>query len=445
MRASKPILLFKPTLTLLSENENQVLELLVEAGKLIVPIYITQENHDQLGANFYPKGISKEEIEKVAKKDPKIFSPYTVVERINDKLVAIPYHVKYANLLKPIADKLIEAAKVTDNKEFARRLLIQAKALLDGSYDKATIAWMKMKPYILDINIGPVERYDDKLFFTKTSYQAWVGVMDEGTTKRARQFRDIILSARKHSLMSSEQVDFYDKVQIRVDDLLLFSGLIARTVFLGVDVPNDPNLMEKYGSEITIFNQANEYRFKHEVLPAFNRIFSVSFRKLFSIKDIELGTLYSTVLHELGHVYLRYRDSEKRLKDLFPIIDELSAYVTGLKVGGYLLLKDVTNTKQLESMMVAFLARSFEMVLYEKDNRSKYHYMLGGAIFINYLFENGAIQEKGGVSWPNFTKMFFSLSELAVILDRILSCGTRADAESFIKKYGNIKKLQRFK
>lgn len=445
MRVSKPILLFKPTLTLLSENENQVLELLVEAGKLIVPIYIAQENHDQLGANFYPKGISKEEIEKVAKKDPKIFSPYTVVEKINGKLVAIPYHVKYANLLKPIADKLIEAAKVTDNKEFARRLLIQAKALFNGSYDEATIAWMKMKPYVLDINIGPVERYDDKLFFTKTSYQAWVGVMDEGTTKRARQFRDIILSARKHSLMSSEQVDFYDKVQIRVDDLLLFSGLIARTVFLGVDVPNDPNLMEKYGSEITIFNQANEYRFKHEVLPAFNRIFSVSFRKLFSIKDIELGTLYSTILHELGHVYLRYRDSEKRLKDLFPIIDELSAYVTGLKVGGYLLLKDVTNTKQLESMMVAFLARSFEMVLYEKDNRSKYHYMLGGAIFINYLFENGAIQETGGVSWPNFTKMFFSLSELAVILDRILSCGTRADAESFIKKYGNIKKLQRFK
>lgn len=71
--------------------------------------------------------------------------------------------------------------------------------------------------------------------------------------------------------------------------------------------------------------------------------------------------------------------------------------------------------------------------------------MIGGAIFVNYLFEYGAIQEKGGVSWLNFTKMFFSLSELAAILDRILSDGTREDAEVFIKKYGNVNKLQHLK
>src|SRR3989344_897061 len=412
---NKPILLFNPTLPLLSKNEREVLDLLIEAGKLIAPIYLEQENTNEPGANFYPQGVSREEIEKAARKDPAILSPFTVVEKIGGKLVAIPYHIKYAELLKPVADKLIEAAKLTDNKEFAKGLEIQAKALLDGSYDEATVSWINMKSYVLDINIGPVERYDDRLFFTKTSYQAWVGVMDEGNTKRAVKYRDIIFSARRKVLIPSEKVDFYEKVQIRVDDAILFSGLIARTQFVSVNLPNDPHFMEKYGSEITIFKQAAQFRSKQEVLPAFNKLFAPSFKKLFSLGDLELGTLYSSVLHELAHVYLRYRHSEQNLRDLFPIIYELAAYVTGIRVCGFLLLKDVASTKQLESIMVAFLARSFNMVLYENDNSAIYHYMIGGAIFINYLLENEAIQEQGGVSWPNFTKMFFSVSELASI------------------------------
>ena len=445
MESKQALLIFDTKTSFLTQNEHKVLSLLLDAGKLLVSLYAKQENHEYPGANFYPSDISKEEIEKAAKNDPELLSPYSVVEKIDGKLVATPYHIKYKSFLDPIVAKLIEASKVCTDKEFAKYLHLQGKALAEGSYQEAEIYWLKMKPYIIDFNIGPIERYDDKLFFVKTSYQSWVALRAETPTKKAKEFRDVILNAKKQAAISSEQVDFYDNVRIKVDDLILFSGLIARTVFLGVNLPNDTKLMEKYGSEITIFRQSNEYRVKHEVLPAFKKIFSSSFKKIFTAEDIEDGTLYSTILHELGHVYLRYRDSEKRLQDLFPIIDELAAYIMGIKVGGYLLLKDVTTPKQLESIMVAYLARSFGMALFESDNKSKFHYMKGGVIFINYLFENGAISEKGGISWPNFTKMFFSLGELASILDKLLSSGTRKDAEEFINKYGDIKRLQRFK
>lgn len=443
---NKPaILQFNTKTSFLSKNEQEALKILIEAAKLIAPLYEQQENHEFLGANFYPKDITKEEIENAAKKNPAILSPYTVVEKIDRELIAIPYHIKYAQFLKPIAEKLIQASKIVNSKQFAKMLQLQAKALLQGTYEEAEIYWLKMPPYIIDVKFGPIERYDDKLFFTKTAYQAWVGLRDESATKKAEQFKEIILNAKKEASISSEQIDYYDKVRIQVDELIIFSGLIARTVFLGVNLPNDAMLMEKYGSEITIFKQSNDYRVKTEVLPAFKKIFSPAFKKIFTREDIEDGTLYSTILHELGHVYLRYSGAEKRLQDLFPVIDELAAYVVGIKVGGYLLLKDVTTPKQLESIMVAYLARSFEMVLYEYDNKSKYHYMLGGAIFINYLLEKGAILEKGGISWPNFTKMFFALSGLADLLDKILSSGTRKDVEELIKKYGQIKNLQKFK
>ncbi len=117
----------------------------------------------------------------------------------------------------------------------------------------------------------------------------------------------------------------------------------------------------------------------------------------------------------------------------------------GLKVCGNLLIKDILGEKQLESILLAFTARNFNLVLEEKEDKSKYHYVVGAAIYLNYLFETGALREAGGVYWPNFNKMFFAVSELAVTLERMLSIGTRKDAEHFIKKYGDIEKLQRFK
>lgn len=440
----KPVIYFNPKLPKLTKNQARVLNLLVEAGKLIVPIYLKQENHRYPGANFYPHDATKKEIEKGAAKDPKILDPYTVVKRKNGKLVAVSYLEEYGDLLKKVSDKILEAAEVTDDKEFKKCLELQAKSLVDGSIDTSTISWMIAKPYIIDFVIGPIERYDDKLFFVKTSYQCWVGVLDENNTKRIVKYKDIILSSRRRVLMPSEKVDYYDKVQVRVDEVLIFSGLIARIMFVGVNLPNDVNLMEKYGSEITIFKQTNAIRHQKN-WAIFNKLFSPEFKKQFSEKELEEGSLYSTALHELAHTYLRYRDSEIRLKDLFPIIDELGATVMGIKVCGSLLLRDIASTKQLESIMLAYMTRSFSNVLTEKDNRSKLHYIIGGAIFLNYLLESGAVKEAGGISWPNFMKMFVSLDELASILERLLSQGTREDAEIFIQRYGDIEKLQRFK
>lgn len=439
----QPIIEFKSKLNL-TKSEKKVLNLLVIAAKGIIPVFLQQENRKYLGSNFYPTDASKDEIEKAAEKNPEILSPFTLVERKDGKLVAIPYHKKYAKLLVPVVQKILEAAKETDNKEFGRRLEFQAKALLEGKYNEAAIYWMSMKPYMINFLIGPIERYEDRLFFTKTSYQAWVGVMDKNDTKRFNKYKPIILSSRRKVMMPSEKVDYYDKVQGRIDDAVIFTGRIARTVPGGINLPNDPNLMEKYGSEITVFKQSNQLRVEKEVLPMFNKIFSADFKKAFTNKDLADGSLYGVILHELAHTYLRYRNSEKNLKDLFPVIDELSASVMGIKVCGSLLLKDIMTTRQLESIMLSFMARSFYLVLEDFKNISRIHYILGGAIFINFLLENGALKEAGGVSWPNFTKMFLSLDELATILERILYQGTREDAQSLIDKYGNIEKLQRF-
>lgn len=429
MNNNQPLIEFNPKLPKLSKSEKAVLKLLIEAGRLIAPVYLEQEKQTRL---------SKEEIEKAGKKDPAIRAPYTAVEKVEGKLVTVPYHIKYEKFLKPIADKLIAASKISENKQFAAFLKLQAKALLDGSYEEAIAAGLKMKPYILDISIGPVAHFDEQLFFAKASYQCWVGVVLPERTERLNLYKNITLSTQRRTLILGERIENQKNVKVKVINALLFSGLIARTQFVGINLPMNLKMVKKYGSEVTLFENVNDFRMQEQILPTFNKIFALAFRQGFSLEDLRRASLRYVALHEIAHSYLYYKNAFKNLQDLLPSLYELSATVLGMRIAGVLLLKDIITNKQLESMVVVFICRSYYLM--EKSKNSKYiiNYALGGAIFINFMLKSGALKQLHGLAIPNFMKIFVSLHDLLYMLEHLLSVGTRKDAAAFIKKYGKL-------
>lgn len=425
----KALLLFKPSLPPLSENERKVLKLLTEAGKLVAPIFLAQEK--QLNG-----GISKEEIEAAAKKDPLILSLYTVIEKVDGKLVATPYHIKYADLLKPVIARLIKAAAVTHNKGFGKALSLQAEALSDGSYEQATIAWLKTKSYILDISIGPVEYRSAYSFPVKAAYQAWVGILDAEDTKQLNNYKRILLSAKRKALVPDKRVEYLKGIKTRVDKVILFSGLMAQTKPVGVNLPVDVGIVEKYGSGVTLFNEVNDLRLETQIIPTFRSAFSKEFRDGFSWGGLRRGNISYIAIHQLAHHYLYYRNAAKNLKDLFTCVYELAARVLGFRMAGSLLLADIITSKQLESMIVAYLCRSFYLMKKEGKNKVMINSVLGSAIFINLLTQSGALKQLKGKFIPNFMKTLISLQELSYKLESLLVYGTRKDAADFIKKFG---------
>lgn len=437
----QPLIKFNPKLPKLSANEKAVLKLLVEAAELIAPIYLKQEKQVKKMSNFFLNKANKAEIESAIKKDPQILSPYSMVERINGKLVSIPYHIKYANLLKPIIDKLNQASKITENKDFSRFLKLQAKALLEGTYEKAIAESLKMKSYILDISIGPVEHHDDRLFYAKASYQTWVGVINTEETRKLTYYKEIVLSTRRKALLPDERLENYHDVRAKIDNVILFSGHMARTKFVGVNLPMNVKLVEKYGSEITLFNEVNELRLKEQILPTFKKIFSSAFTEGFTQQNLREGNMSYIALHELAHNDLYYKNAAKNLQDLLSPIYELCANVLGLRMAGSLLLKDIITNKELESMIIAFICRSFYLIGKSKESKAWVNYEIAGSIFINFMLQSGALKQLKGLTIPNFTKIFLSLPDLFSALEFLLSSGTRKNAETFIKKYGQFKKL----
>lgn len=421
-----PLIKFNPKLPRLSEGEKKVLKLFVEAAELIAPLYLEQEKD--------AKKVSREEIEKAAKNDSSLLSPYTVIEKINGELLATPYHIRYAKFLEPIAEKLNTASNITLNSGFKKALKLQAKALLDGSYEEAVIAWLKMKPYILDISIGPLNHFDDRLFFAKASYYAWVGVIDIEGTKRLNNYKSVILTTRRKAILPKERIDV-NQVKARVVDVLAYAGLMARTKFTGINLPMDLKIVENYGTEIILFNQPNDVRMQEQIIPTFEKIFSPEFKKGFSREDLRRGYLRIVAMHEFAHSYLYYKHAEENLQDLFVCIYELAANMLGFRLAGSLLLKDRINNKQLESMIVAFICRYYYLNEERKTNKLMVNYGLAASLFMGFLFESGALKEFNGLIILNFTKVFLSIQELSFMLEDLLAHGTRKDGESFIMKY----------
>src|SRR3990167_8040546 len=302
-----------------------------------------------------------------------------------------------------------------------------------------------MKPYKINFVIGPIERYEDKLFFTKCSYQSWVGIMNEKYTTDAVRFKNFVVSSRRKVLAASEKVDFLDKIQIRVDDTLIFSGLIARFMFTSANLPNDVNMMEKHGSESTIFIPCFEKKFQDERYPIYQTIFDRSVESPFSVEEIKSGALRNSYLHEISHPLLRYRDSERRLREFFPIFDEIAASTLGIKACGSLLLKDAIYQKEFESILLMYIVLGFSWWISYLKEPSVVHYAQGFAIAINYFVENGSIRLNDGKMLPNFTKMYLSISELSDALERILAVGTYEDAKNFVDKYASLNIFTRFK
>jgi hypothetical protein len=111
------------------------------------------------GHALYPAGITRKEIEDYVAAHPakkaEIYNPWTVVKRQGKDLVGIPYHVAFAQWIRPAAHALRDAAALSDDKAFANFLRLRADALLTDDYYKSDLAWVDLDNHQFDVIMAP--------------------------------------------------------------------------------------------------------------------------------------------------------------------------------------------------------------------------------------------------------------------------------------------------
>lgn len=440
-----PVKTFKVSSSILSQltyNEKKMLPFLTAAVKKVDKIYSLQENDINNGANFYPRDATKSEIEKEAKTKPALLSPFTVVVRNkNKKLTPIFYHKAYRKQLEFISSDLLRAAKICKNKQFKNYLETLSESLLEGTYEKADIAWLNLKNSNLDIVICPSERYLDKLFFKKRAYQGCLSIIDEKETGKARKIRDILYTS---IVDKPKRVNPPSIVDVQIKHNIVISGFLGRVKFTQQHLPSDPSTIEKHGSRILGYLSSLNFKFEKLIFPIFNAVFEQSFKERYTKEIIKQGSFYHILLHGIVQHLHRYKGSRERLKELFPIFDEANTVASGIQYAKYLILKGVIGQKELEAIMITQICWIFSELVNSRLTSSREVYLKGDALIFNFLKDKGALLEKNGISWPNFAKMFFEMENLASIFTHILEEGTYEEANNFLDKYLSLESLKIF-
>lgn len=418
----------------LDEDEREMLPILEKAVEAIAEVY-----QIQLEEGFYPKDATKSELEEAALKNPSILSPFTHVYRNKGELKAGEYHIRYEKYLVPIANQIDRAAELSRNPSFKVYLKARAKSLRDGSYKEADIVWLNVSDNNLGFSVGPFERYLDKVFFVKRAFQAHLGIVDRQKTKLAEAFRETLYSFANLTADGHHSTNIPKKgVNILVQDTPITSGYMSDVLFSGEHFPCDLDIMQEYGSRIIVYSSQIRVKFEKLYLPIFNSLFESTFASKYPEDLLFKATVYSTILYELSRQLHKFDGARERLKELYGPIDEANRFASGIQHSKYLLMKGLLSQDEIEAMMIIHIVWMFSDWLIFQKNKGVENYVKANAIALNMYLSSGALKIQGGVSWPNFAKIFFQIENLADILVFLLQHGNYKDAQKFVSENAKL-------
>ena len=203
------------------------------------------------GANFYPADMTVEEFEAAAAGNESLRSLYTLVRRGEDgSLVAQPYHEVFGDAHAAAAAKLREAAGLASDPGLAAYLGLRADALETDDYQPSDMAWLDMKENPIDVVIGPIETYEDRLFGAKATHEGFVLIKDIEWSERLARFAALLPSLQE-SLPVPERykaetpgtdsdLNAYDAVYYAGD-----ANAGAKTI--AINLPNDEEVQARQG------------------------------------------------------------------------------------------------------------------------------------------------------------------------------------------------------
>ncbi|MDQ1406283.1 MAG: hypothetical protein QOG55_1912 [Acidobacteriaceae bacterium] len=401
-------------------------------------------NSAPLGRALYPPGLTREDIEKYVQQHPDqkaaIYSDFTVVRRKGDVLVAVPYHVEFAEFVKPAAAALREAAGLSDDPGFAKFLRLRADALLTDDYYQSDLAWLDLKNPKFDLILAPYETYLDNLLGVKTSYGAAVLIRNEQESKKLEMYQKYVpdlqealpldkadLPSKRGHLTPMEVMD----APFRTGDLLHGYQSVAD------NLPNDARVHAAKGSKKIFFKNFMDARVNEIILPLSKRLM----REDQAAKASEEGYLASTLMHEISHElgpnYSRTPTGQREIREAiggsFSGLEEAKADVVGMFGLQWLQAHDVISKEKLEEDYISYVAgnlRTIRFGIAEPHGRAE-------MMEFSYLSEQGAIIRDAATGRYAVVveKMAAAIAALAKELLEQEATGDRARSEAWFTKY----------
>lgn len=397
------------------------------------------------GRALYPPGLTPSDVEKYVAAHPNqkdaIYGERSILRRSGDQLEPIPYHVAFAEFLKPAAQALREAAALSDDAAFAKFLRLRADALLKDDYYPSDLAWLDLKDPKFDLILAPYESYLDNLLGVRTSYGGAVLIRNDAESRRLAVFQQYVpelqeaLPLAKDDLPSKHghatPMEVMD-APFRTGDLLHGYQSVAD------NLPNDARVHEAKGSKKIFFKNFMDARVNVVIVPIARRLLREDQANRATGDGYLASTLAHEISHELGPNYSRTASGKKDIREAigsdFSALEEAKADVTGMFCLKWLTDHGAISKEQLDEDYISYVAGNFRTIRFgiaEPHGR-------GEMMEFNYMLGQGAVSRDAatGRYAVVLEKMPAAVASLAKELLEQEATGDRARTAAWFAKYG---------
>lgn len=256
------------------------------------------------GANLYPAGVTREEIEAAAAADPALTGQYTLVRRDPaGALVAVPYSEAFAAEYGRAAARLSEAAALVADPGLRRYLELRAEALTSDDYLASDLAWMEMKDNVLDVVIGPIETYEDGLLGAKAASEAYVLIKDREWSGRLARYAALLPDLQRQLPVAPEykrETPGSDS-DLGAYDVVYYAGdCNAGSKTIAINLPNDERVQLQKGTRRLQLKNAMRAKFDQILVPIAAELIAGDQRGHVTFDAFFANTMFHEVAHGLG-------------------------------------------------------------------------------------------------------------------------------------------------
>jgi hypothetical protein len=384
--------------------------------------------------NFYPAGMTKEALKKSDAKDK--YGLYSVIrEETPGKYMSVPYHVLYATELQKASSLLKQAALLAEDAGFKKYLNLRADALTSDNYTASDYAWLDMKNNTLDIILGPIENYEDKLLNARASYEAYVLVKDKVWSKRLAKYVSMLPELQKGLPVAAK----YKREKPGTDselnayDVIYYAGdCNAGSKTIAVNLPNDEIIQQKKGTRRSQLKNAMKAKFDKILVPIAKELIDADQQQYINFDAFFANVMFHEVAHGLGikKTVTGKGYVKEALQEQYSWLEEGKADVLGLyMVTGLLKKGDLEgDIKQFYTTYMAGILRSVRFGAASAHGKANMQ-------CFNFFKEEGAfIRNDNGTYKVDFARFEAAMNKLGGVILTLQGNGDKAAVENTQKE-----------
>lgn len=470
----------------LTEEERQVVNLLIEASGFMDQIYLRQrgaglpemraeiaasgdadtldmfdrnfgpwdaidDNHPFYGdtewpegAGFYPADLTREEFDAYLEAHPDereaLMSPYSVVRREADGFVAVPYSEEYAEFLLPAARLLREAAAITTNPSLKRFLTLRADSFLSDDYFASEMAWMDLSGTPIEVAIGPYEVYTDRLYGTKTAFESFVTLKNPEESAALDRYVGYLRDMEGNLPIDAQYHNFargFESPLAVADQIHGGGDNVPGVQTIAFNLPNDERVREAKGAKKVILSNVLGAKFDMILDPIADVVLAPDQAALVSRRYMQLFTLFHELAHSLGPGTITVNGREttvnEELREQYSALEESKADVMGIYNLLYMMERGELPSSEKSELLATYFAGLFRTMRFGIEEA----HGKGAAAQYGFLLEQGAFawDADAGVFVIDEARLESGLTELLRTELMLQARGDYEGTKAFFERY----------